>query len=237
MGNLQTRHWVETAIWLALILFFYYHSFAFDKEIEIYKYGASAWPRAILLFMVVVVLGQLAYYWTAGDGKSQSMLGAVMEDPAEKAMQLAKHSGFAWYASTLLLVALPFIYMNLPQILAGTDKPNDPGLNSMKLICAAVLIAVYLLLMWRNHVGGILALPILFAAMLEDLGFYSLAPLFIAGIMFLMGERRIKPMLLITPLIMGLLLLFFVKLLYVGLPTGNIKPFYDIGNWVITLLQ
>jgi len=33
------------------------------------------------------------------------------------------------------------------------------------------------------------------------------------------------------------LLLFFVKLLYVGLPTGNIKPFYDFGNWIVTLLQ
>jgi len=54
MGHLKTSHIVETAIWLVVIVFFYYHSFAFDKEIEIYRYGASAWPRAILLMMALV---------------------------------------------------------------------------------------------------------------------------------------------------------------------------------------
>jgi len=234
MGHLKTSHIVETAIWLVVIVFFYYHSFAFDKEIEIYRYGASAWPRAILLMMALVAIGQFLYYWKKGDGTTTSGLASIMEDDAEKTAQAW---GLGWYASTILLLSLPFLYMNLPQLLSGVDKPNDPALNQMKLICAAVLIVVYLILMWKNHVGGILALPMLFASMLQDLGFYSLAPFFIIGIMFLMGERRIKPMTWVMPLIMGLLLLFFVSLLYVGLPTGNIKPFYDIGNWVVTLLQ
>lgn len=237
MGNLKTNHIVEAGIWFAVVLFFYYHSFAFDKEIEIYKYGASAWPRAILLGMALVAIGQLLYHWRVGDPEGSSKLSSIMEDSAEQSANENDHSSLRWYASTFILVALPFVYMNLPQILAGTDKPNDPALNQMKLICAAVLIVVYLFMMWRNRVGGILALPMLFAAMLQDIGFYSLAPFFIIGIMFLMGERRIKPMTWVMPLILGLLLLFFVKLLYVGLPTGNIKPFYDFGNWVVTLLQ
>jgi len=33
------------------------------------------------------------------------------------------------------------------------------------------------------------------------------------------------------------LLLTFVSLLYVGLPTGNISPFYDLSHWLVTLLQ
>ena len=55
--------------------------------------------------------------------------------------------------------------------------------------------------------------------------------------MILMGERRISRMAMIMPLIYGLLLLCFVKLLYVGLPTGYVRPFYDFGNWVVALLQ
>ena len=38
-------------------------------------------------------------------------------------------------------------------------------------------------------------------------------------------------------LIFGLLLTLFVKILFVGLPVGNIRPFYDIGSWVVTVLQ
>jgi hypothetical protein len=55
--------------------------------------------------------------------------------------------------------------------------------------------------------------------------------------MFMFGERRAKWMVSIMALIYGLLLLLFVNILYVGLPVGNIRPFYDIGSWVVTVLQ
>ena len=55
--------------------------------------------------------------------------------------------------------------------------------------------------------------------------------------MFLFGETRPKPMAAIMGLIYGLLLLLFVKILFVGLPIGNIRPFYDFGSWVGTVLQ
>ena len=84
---------------------------------------------------------------------------------------------------------------------------------------------------------GILALPIFFAALLEDMGFYATAPLFIVGVMFLMGERRPKWMAIVAALIMGILLFFFVSVLYVGLPTGNVHPFYDFSHWLVTLIQ
>jgi len=48
MGNLKTGHLVEAALWLALAGLLYAYSFRFDKEIEIYQFGASAWPRAVL---------------------------------------------------------------------------------------------------------------------------------------------------------------------------------------------
>ena len=75
------------------------------------------------------------------------------------------------------------------------------------------------------------------AAMLEDLGFYSMAPLFIVGVTLLMGERRPQWIALTAALIMGVLLFTFVSLLYVGLPTGNISPFYDLSHWIVTMIQ
>ena len=85
--------------------------------------------------------------------------------------------------------------------------------------------------------GAILALPIFFAALMQDMGFYALAPVFIIGIMILMGERRVSRMALVMPLIYGILIAFFVSLLYVGLPTGYISPFYDFGNWMVKTFQ
>jgi len=34
-----------------------------------------------------------------------------------------------------------------------------------------------------------------------------------------------------------LLMLLFVIILYVGLPTGYVRPFYDFGTWMVTILQ
>ena len=44
-------------------------------------------------------------------------------------------------------------------------------------------------------------------------------------------------LIMITALLMGVLLLLFVNILFVGLPVGNIRPFYDFGSWVVTVLQ
>jgi hypothetical protein len=107
----------------------------------------------------------------------------------------------------------------------------------MRLVIAAILIGVFISQVRRNMVGAILTLPLFFAALLEDMGFYSLAPFFILGVMFLFHESRPKPMIAIMALIYGLLMLLFVNILFVGLPLGNIHPFYDIGSWVVTVLQ
>ena len=102
---------------------------------------------------------------------------------------------------------------------------------------AAILTAIVVYLIRHHRVRVALMFPLFFAALLEDFGFYTLAPFFIIGVMYLFGERRAKPMALIMALIFGILLMLFVKILFVGLPVGNIRPFYDNGSWVVTVLQ
>lgn len=237
MGKLRPGHFIEVGLWLTLAAVLYLYSFEFDQSIEIYKYGAVAWPRAVILLMVVAAVGQFLYHWKSGDEATSGTIGAATDDGAEEAAVESGHSSIQWYLSTFVLLLIPFAYMRIPDWVVRILSLDVEALPSIKLVCAGVLIGLYVFLVRRNHVGGMLALPILFAALLEDLGFYATAPFFIIGVMFLMGERRPKWMAIVMALIMGILLFLFVSLLYVGLPTGNIHPFYDFGNWVVTLLQ
>jgi len=237
MGKLRPGHIIEAAMWLGLCLFLYVFSFQFDKSIEIYKFGATAWPRTIILLMAIAALGQLYHNWKRGDEGSVQLISAATDDGAEEAAHEAHHEGLKWYASTLGLLLIPFAYMRVPGWIAALLSVKGNSLHVIQIICAVVLIGVFLYYMRRNITGAMLALPLLFAAMLEDFGFYALAPFFIIGVMFMFGERRAKPMLQITALIYALIMLLFVKILYVGLSVGNIHPFYDFGSWVVTVLQ
>jgi len=237
MGKLRIGHLVEGALWLSLCLFLYVYSFEFDKNIEIYKFGASAWPRTIILLMAIAALGQLFHHWKRGDEVSSDTIGAAVDDGSEEAAHQAHHESLGWYLSTLALLVIPFAYMRVPDWIAAWMDADGTTLHVLRLVCAAILIGIFLTQVRRNMVGAILTLPLFFAALLEDMGFYSLAPFFIIGVMFLFGESRPKPMIAVMALIYGLLMLLFVNILFVGLPLGNIRPFYDIGSWVVTVLQ
>ncbi len=87
------------------------------------------------------------------------------------------------------------------------------------------------------RMGTALGLPPLYALLLQPLGFYVLTPIFIAAFLYAAGERRWPWLLGVTAFIYVFLVLVFARLLYVGLPTGNIHPFYDISNWLLVLIR
>jgi hypothetical protein len=237
MGNLRAGHLVEAGIWLLLCLVLFVYSFEFNQEIEIYKFGASAWPRTIILLIAIAAIGQLFHHWKRGDEISSDTIGAATDDGSGEAAHEAHHSDLKWYASTFALLSIPFAYLRVPGWIAALLSVEGNDIHIIKIICAVMLIGIYMAYMRRNILGAMLTLPLFYAALLEDIGFYALTPLFIVAVMFMMGERKAKPMVLVGALIFGLLLLMFVKILYVGLPVGNIHPFYDIGSWVVTVLQ
>ncbi len=237
MGKLRPGHLIEAGLWLSLCLFLFIYSFEFNQGIEIYKFGATAWPRAIILLIAIAAIGQLIHHWLRGDESSSKILGAAMDDGSGEAAHEAHHEGIKWYASTFSLLVIPFAYMRVPEWIVALVSAEGSTVHVIRVICAAILIGIFMFYMRRNLLGAMLTLPLLFAVLLEDMGFYSVAPFFIIGVMFMMGERKAKPMVLVAALIFGLLMLLFVKILYVGLPVGNIRPFYDIGSWVVTVLQ
>ncbi|MEM7196906.1 MAG: tripartite tricarboxylate transporter TctB family protein [Pseudomonadota bacterium] len=160
-------------LWIVLFAIGWVHSYDFDRTVGIYKFGAVAWPRAVLLVMLLIAIIQFCCgYYTL-------RRSAIADDNASLAF-------------------------DIPVILR-----------------------------WC----GFLVIPFLFAVLLEALGFYTLAPFFIASYLLLAGERRPKYLVGVTVGLYGILLLVFVKLLYTNLPTGNISPFYDFGNWMVTVIR
>ena len=90
---------------------------------------------------------------------------------------------------------------------------------------------------YAMRVGAILIAPFVFAFLLEGVGFYTLAPFFVAAFLYIGGERRWGRIVGISFFIYAAMVFLFAKLLFVGLPVGNWHPFYDFSNWLLVLLQ
>jgi len=90
---------------------------------------------------------------------------------------------------------------------------------------------------YASRVGAILVTPFIFGFLLDPMGFYALAPFFIAAFLYIGGERRWARLVGISLFIYALAVLFFAKLLFVGLPKGNWQPFYDFSNWLLGLIR
>jgi len=178
LGQLTKSHLVESAVWALIALVFFGYSFEFNQPIEIYKFGATAWPRVILFLLLLVTAGNLYHHYVHGSKVQKGRVGIAETDES------------------------------------ATDY-SDPG-TLMKVI-------------------AVLFTPFIFAYLLKPVGMYSAAPVFIAMIIWLFGERRWKWILVITLLIYAILLGLFVVILNAPLPQGNMSPFYDYSGFVLKM--
>ena len=153
MGNLRTGHLVEGAIWLSLCLFLYAYSFEFDQNIEIYKFGATAWPRTIILLIAIAAIGQLFQHWKYGDDTSSNAMQAANVDDAENAAHEAHHESLRWYLSTFALLVIPFAYMRVPDWIAAWLEADGTTLHILRMVCAVILIGLFLTrwICWNPH--------------------------------------------------------------------------------------
>ena len=178
LGQLTKAHLVEGAAWSLIVVVFFGYSFEFNQSIEIYKFGATGWPRVILLLLLVVTAGNFYYQFRYGSAIQKGRVGIAENDESE------------------------------------TDY-SDP----------ATLLKV----------AGVLLTPFIFAYLLKPVGMYSGAPVFIALVIYLFGERRWKWILGITLLIYAILLGLFVVVLNAPLPQGNVSPFYDFSGFILKM--
>ena len=128
MGKLRSVHLIEALTWLIIAAVFFIYSFEFNQNIEIYKFGATAWPRAILFMLVLVIAGNLFYQRANGSEAQPGRVGIIEDDidNVEKSMSSFLNIGsflilpliFAWslkpvgfYAATPIFTA--FVIMLL----------------------------------------------------------------------------------------------------------------------------
>jgi hypothetical protein len=62
----KTSILAELAFWLALALIAFALSFHFSDEIGTYKWGASSWPRAVILLMAMAAIAHAAFRLRGG---------------------------------------------------------------------------------------------------------------------------------------------------------------------------
>ena len=77
MGRLSKGHLIEAGIWLLIVAVFFASSFEFNQPIEIYKFGATAWPRVVIGLLFLAMLGNLYHQYKHGSDAQEGRLGTT----------------------------------------------------------------------------------------------------------------------------------------------------------------
>jgi hypothetical protein len=85
---------------------------------------------------------------------------------------------------------------------------------------------------WAHRLA-IFCWPFVFLFFTPTLGAYVSIPLFIVGLLLLLGVRKPKPIALVLLVVYGLTLLIFTRFFFVALPVGAEYLFYDINVAII----
>ena len=104
MGKLSRPDIFEAVFWLLIAVIFFAVSFSFNQPIEIYKFGATGWPRVILFLMALVSLGNFYYAYSKGSKAQEGRVGAKEnEEPIE-------YTSAGQYFKTGMVLLLPLAY-------------------------------------------------------------------------------------------------------------------------------
>ena len=179
MNRIPLKNLLEAGLWIGFAFIAYIYSFEFSRDVEGYRFGATGWPRTVLLLIVLATLAHL--------------------------YQIYRDS------------ALP------------AEDGNDGGVADDEAPPRTIAQRIHLVVM--------LALPVIYAFLLEPVGFYVLTPVFIFLLLWLSEERRWRFLIGISLGIYAILVLVFGKLLFLSLPVGTVQIFYDISNWLLTVIQ
>ena len=111
MGRFAKSHLVETAAWLFVVALFFGFSFEFNQPIEIYRFGATAWPRTILALLAAVVMGNLYFSHVHG---SAARMGRVAMAQGEDARTDYRDISTAMKVGGVLVVPFVFAWLLKP---------------------------------------------------------------------------------------------------------------------------
>ena len=148
----------------------------------------------------------------------------------DRELQSYAFSPVAWPRAVLFFIALAAVLACVSECrkdrTADDRLPEDiarPPLTASRLREMGRLLVVFLL-------------PLAYVWLLPRTGYFATTPFFLAAFMRTLGLKH-WPSLIGLPLaIYAGMLLFFSKLLFIPLPTGNWPGFYDFSNWLLVRL-
>ena len=80
MGRLNRSHLIEGFVFLLIVAVFYAYSFEFNQVIEIYIFGATAWPRVVIGLLLIATMGNLYHQYKNGSAAQSGLVGMVGAD-------------------------------------------------------------------------------------------------------------------------------------------------------------
>ena len=104
MGKLSRPDIFEAVFWLLIAVIFFTVSFSFNQPIEIYKFGATGWPRVILFLMALVSLGNFYHAYSKGSKAQEGRVGAKEND------EPIEYTSTSQYFKTGMVLVLPLVY-------------------------------------------------------------------------------------------------------------------------------
>ena len=104
MGKLGRSDIFEAFFWLLIAVIFFAVSFSFNQPIEIYKFGATGWPRVILFLMALVSLGNFYQAYSKGSKAQEGRVGAKEND------EPIEYTSTGQYFKTGMVLVLPLLY-------------------------------------------------------------------------------------------------------------------------------
>ncbi|MGI9379434.1 MAG: tripartite tricarboxylate transporter TctB family protein [Methyloligellaceae bacterium] len=160
MGKASTRDIVELAVWFAFAAFLFVFSFEFDQNIEIYKFGASAWPRGIILLIVIAALGNFYWHWRYGTEFQGHSIGAqAAESDSGSSDDDEESDSISYYKRMGLILLLPVVYATFMESIGFyTLTPFFIGAviyllgerNWIKILIISVVSYLFILLMFAK---------------------------------------------------------------------------------------
>lgn len=154
MGRLSKSHLIETAIWLVIVVVFYAYSFEFNQPIEIYIFGATAWPRMILLVLLLAIVGNLYYHYKNGSDVQEGRVGLADTDTFDISDRGALYKLIAVLLTPFIFAVLlkPVgIYFSAPFFIAAVmwlfGERRWNAILIMTVIIYAVFIGLFLVVL------------------------------------------------------------------------------------------
>ena len=108
MGQLGKSHMIETVVWSLIAVIFFGYTFEFNQPIEIYKFGATGWPRVVLVLLLVVTFGNLYHHFKHGSAIQKGRVGIAEVDEAP-----TDYSNPATLAKIIAILFTPFLFAYL----------------------------------------------------------------------------------------------------------------------------